>query len=63
MNITGRERPEDAPELYETAGVLLIQPGDPDSVDLAPHGVPEELQAEGYCQRLVDAFKARNPFF
>jgi len=62
-NITGRERPEDAPELYETAGILLIQPGDPDSVDLAPQGVPEELQAEGYCQRLVDTFRTRNPFF
>lgn len=62
-SITGRERPEDAPELYETAGILLIQPGDPDSVDLAPQGVPKELQAEGYCQRLVDTFRVRNPFF
>jgi len=32
--ISGRERPDDAPELYETMGILLIEPGDPDSLPL-----------------------------
>jgi hypothetical protein len=61
--ITGRERPEDAPELYETMGILLLEPGEPDSVDLEPKGVPPELCAAGYCDRLAGIFHSRNPFY
>lgn len=61
--ISGRKRPDEAPEVYETTGVLLLEPGLPDSVDLAPVGLPEELQAATYCERLVAAFQARNPFY
>lgn len=62
-NVSGRTRPEQAPELYEAIGILLVEPGDPASVDLTPEGVPPELQAEGYCRALVDAFETRNPFY
>jgi hypothetical protein len=61
--ISGRERPEAAPELYETMGILLLEPGDPSSVDAAPKGVLPELCAEGYCDRLVQSFQLRNPFY
>jgi hypothetical protein len=60
--ISGRQRPDESPEIYETMGILLFDPGDPDSLDVAPLGVPERLQAQGYCERLVAAFHARNPF-
>ena len=62
-NITGRKRPEDPPELYETMGILLLEPGEPNSVDLTPEGIPTELRAEGYCERLVQSFQTRNPFY
>ena len=61
--ISGRNRPEEAPELYEHIGIALFDPGDPDSVDLAPVGVPAELQAETYCERMFTAFWKRNPFY
>lgn len=61
--ISGRERPEDAPELYETMGIMLIEPGERDSIEIAPLEVPAHLRAEGYCDRLVQYFNARNPFF
>lgn len=60
--ITGRIRPDDSAELYEVMGILLLEPGDPSSVDLRPKGVPDHLTAEAYCERLVDAFRQRNPF-
>lgn len=59
--ITGRVRPDDSAELYEAMGILLIEPGDPSSVDLRPKGVPDHLTAEKYVERLVDAFRQRNP--
>jgi hypothetical protein len=62
-NISGRERPDEAPELYETMGIILIEPGQPDSVDLAPSAVPPELQGERYCERLFMQFQQRNPFY
>jgi hypothetical protein len=61
--ITGRVRPDEAPEVYEGIGVLLFQPGEPESVNLSPDGVPTDLQANSYCQRLVDSFRVRNPFY
>jgi len=61
--ISGRERPDEAPEIYETIGILLIEPGDPESVDLEPKDVPEKLRAHGYCERLTDLFNKRNPFY
>jgi hypothetical protein len=61
--IAGRKLPTDAPELYEEMGILLFDPGDPDSLDLAPAGVPEFLHGASYLQRLVDAFNRRNPFY
>ena len=61
--ISGRKRPEDAPELYETIGILVLDPGDVDSVDLAPADVPPEICAEGYCDRLLTFFNRRNPFY
>ncbi len=60
--ISGRRRPEEAPEVYETMGILLLDPGVPGSADLEPEGVPQELQAATYCERLVEAFRTRNPF-
>ena len=60
--ITGRFRPDESAELYETMGILLLQPGDASSIDLRPTGVPHHLTAESYCERLVDAFRQRNPF-
>lgn len=62
-NIAGRERPEDAAETYEVIGVVLLEPGDSESIQLAPPGVPEDLLAATYCERLVEAFKVRNPFY
>jgi hypothetical protein len=62
-SISGRERPDEASEVYETMGVLLLDPGRPDSIDLEPAGVPAELNALSYCERLVAAFHTRNPFF
>lgn len=41
--ISGRERPDEAPEIYETIGIMLIEPGDPESVDLKPDNVPDKL--------------------
>ncbi len=61
--ISERQRPEDAPELYETMGILLLDPGEPDSVELKPPGVPTELCAATYCDRLVRIFQSRNPFY
>ena len=60
--ITGRFRPDESAELYETIGILLLQPGDASSIDLRPTGFPDHLTAESYCERLVDAFRQRNPF-
>lgn len=60
--ITGRVRPDESAELYEAMGILLLEPGDPSSIDLRPAGVPDHLTAEAYCERLVDAFRRRNPF-
>ena len=51
--ITGRFRPDESAELYETMGILLLQPGDASSIDLRPTGVPDHLTAESYCERLV----------
>lgn len=61
--ISGRERPDEAPEVYETMGLLTFRPGVADSLDLRPPGVPLGLQAAEYCDRLARAFWARNPFF
>lgn len=61
--ISGRKRPDEAPEVYETMGILLLDPGDPSSLDLAPPAVPEALRAATYPQRLVESFRRRNPFF
>lgn len=61
--IAKRRLPTDAPELYEEIGIALLDPGDPDSLDLAPASVPPELHALTYPQRLVDTFNRRNPFY
>lgn len=61
--IAQRRLPTDAPELYEEIGMLLFDPGDPDSLDLAPATIPESLHAATYPKRLVDAFNRRNPFY
>jgi hypothetical protein len=61
--ISGRVRPDEAPELYETMGIVLLEPDDALSVDVSPQGVPPELCAEGYCERLVRSFELRNPFY
>ena len=50
-------------ELYERMGIVLLEPGDPDSVDLAPSGVPEHLHLANYCQEMVRSFNGRNPFY
>ncbi len=63
QNISDRKRPDEAPELYEAMGIMVMDPGDPASVDLAPSVVPEHLQAATYCERLVHIFHHRNPFF
>jgi len=60
--ITSRQRPDESAELYESMGILLLEPGDPSSVDLRPKDVPPHLTAERYCERLVTAFRDRNPF-
>ena len=62
-NVSSRSRPEDAPELYETMGIMLIEPGKPKQLDMKPAGVPRELWAADYCTRLRDIFRARNPFY
>jgi hypothetical protein len=61
--ISGRIRPDEPPELYETMGIMLLEPGDPDSVSLSPEEVPEHLRADRYCERLSHQFTARNPFY
>lgn len=61
--IAKRQLPSDAPELYEEIGIALFDPGDPESLDLAPQSVPTGLHATSYPQRLVDAFNRRNPFY
>lgn len=61
--ISGRRRPEEPAELYEAIGLVLFEPGDCASIDLAPQGVPPGLHAATYAHRLVEAFKARNPFY
>ncbi len=61
--ITGRLRPEEPAEVYETLGILLFDPGKPESLDLRPAGVPEALHAEDYCERLVRMLRVRNPFY
>lgn len=63
QNIAGRSRPDEPPELYEAIGIMVMDPGDPESVDLAPRLVPEHLHAVTYCERLVEIFHRRNPFF
>ena len=62
-NVSGRERPDDPPELYEVVGIMTLEPGNPNSINLAPKGVPPELTADSYCQRIVDTFRRRNPFY
>jgi hypothetical protein len=62
-NISGRLRPDEPPEIYEAMGILLFEPGSGVAVDLAPQGIPEDLMAATYCERLVKAFQRRNPFF
>jgi len=61
--IAKRRLPTDAPELYEEIGIVLFDPGDADSLDLAPGAVSPELHAVTYPQRLLDAFNRRNPFY
>ena len=61
--IAQRRLPTDAPELYEEIGVLRFDPGDADSLDLAPESVPERLHAASYSERLLDVFNRRNPFY
>jgi hypothetical protein len=62
-NIAGRKRVDESPEVYEEIGVLLLDPGKPRSVDTAPAGVPPELHAETYVERMIEHFKRRNPFY
>lgn len=62
-NIAKRQLPTDAPELYEEIGIALFDPGDADSLDLAPACLPTELHANNYPQRLLDSFNRRNPFY
>lgn len=62
-SIDGRERPDEPAELYEAFGVMLLEPGDPDSVELRPPGLPEGLHAATYVARMVEHFKRRNPFY
>jgi hypothetical protein len=61
--IAQRRLPTDAPELYEEIGVFRFDPGDAESLDLAPEAVPERLHAANYPERLLDAFNRRNPFY
>jgi len=61
--ISGRVRPDEAPEVYEVMGIVVLDPGDPGSVDPSPEDVPPDLRAAGYCERLGAAFRRRNPFF
>lgn len=61
--ISGRNRPDEVPEIYETIGIALFNPGDPDSLETASRDIPENLHAANYCERLVRAFHARNPFY
>ena len=61
--IAKRRLPTDAPELYEEIGIALFDPGDADSLDLAPQLVPPELRGVTYPQRLLEAFNRRNPFY
>ena len=60
--ISGRVRPDEPAELYEVMGILVMEPGDPTSVNLRPPGVPEHLTAERYCERMAEAYRQRNPF-
>ena len=53
----------EAPELYEEMGIVLFDPEDPDSLNLAPENVPATLHADTYAKRLVGAFNRRNPFY
>jgi hypothetical protein len=61
--IAQRRLPTDAPELYEEIGIALFDPGDADSLQVAPPSLPPNLQAATYAQRLVDTFNRRNPFY
>ena len=61
--ITERERPDEAPELYERMGIVLFNPGDPASLEIAPRDVPQRLQFTEYCEGIVKAFHGRNPFY
>lgn len=61
--IDGRERPDEPAELYEGFGIMLLEPGEPDSVDLSPTGLPKALHAGTYVERMVAHFKRRNPFY
>jgi len=42
---------------------MRFDPGDADSLDLAPESVPERLHSANYPERLLDAFNRRNPFY
>ena len=42
---------------------MRFDPGDADSLDLAPELVPERLHSANYPERLLDAFNRRNPFY
>jgi len=61
--IAGCEKAADPAELYEVFGVMTLEPGDPDSVNLAPDSVPVSMHASSYVERMVSAFKLRNPFY
>jgi len=61
--ISGRNRPDEPPELYEVVGIVLLEPGEPESLDLYPPGVPEDLQGGRYVDRMVRRFRVRNPFY
>ncbi|WP_025324117.1 hypothetical protein [Deferrisoma camini] len=63
QGISGRTRPDEPPELYEVVGVTLLDPGEPESLDLYPSGVPEALQGGRYVDRMVRRFRVRTPFY
>lgn len=61
--IANRRLPTDAPELYVEIGIALFDPGDADSLDLAPKWVPPEMHAATHPQRLVNTSNRRNPLY
>lgn len=48
---------------WPTGSRMRFDPGDADSLDLAPESVPERLHSANYPERLLDAFNRRNPFY